>query len=494
MAICNLVEFSRWRAIATFLALASISFIAVDTASAQDAQPWNYQFGPRGSLMGGAMVGGVRDTSATFYNPGALGFVHNPSLSVSANLYRYEEVSLDNGAGTGSDLSSDEVLIVPSLIAGVLDIDASERHTIAWSVLARNRTKITDSARVDDQRDVLLNEFNPGLEDFTGQYTFDKDLYEYWAGLSYGYKVNDWLALGLSNFLALRNEKFSEQAYARAVNEDAFNNPIFTNAGTNQFLSYDITTLNLLWKGGVAFEFDALKFGVTATSPGVNLYGSGTVNGDLSVFNLDFNRTGLPSSFVANDRQSSLDADYRTPASLAAGVEYNFEDSGTLLAASTEWFGGQGQYSMVKPRSKEFVRPTGAVPGLDSAEFFRVLDSGDAVLNVAVGVEQKLTEKFSLIGSFRTDFETHQEIQDAGMQRALSSWDLYHFTLGGIYKRERSDVSFGIEYSFGDTDNRTQAVNFAGASEETLLLGEPGPAGVDYFSVALILGYTYHFD
>ena len=37
------------------------------------AQEMNYntfQVGSRSALMGGAVVGGVRDTSATFYNPG----------------------------------------------------------------------------------------------------------------------------------------------------------------------------------------------------------------------------------------------------------------------------------------------------------------------------------------------------------------------------------------------------------------------------------------
>jgi len=47
------------------------------------AQEMNYntfQVGSRSVLMGGAVVGGVRDTSATFYNPGALAFVENASI------------------------------------------------------------------------------------------------------------------------------------------------------------------------------------------------------------------------------------------------------------------------------------------------------------------------------------------------------------------------------------------------------------------------------
>ena len=39
---------------------------------AQELNTNTFQVGSRSALMGGAVVGGVRDTSATFYNPGAL--------------------------------------------------------------------------------------------------------------------------------------------------------------------------------------------------------------------------------------------------------------------------------------------------------------------------------------------------------------------------------------------------------------------------------------
>src|SRR5210317_1961792 len=64
-------------------------------ALSQDHHYWTQQFGSRSALMGGAVVGGVRDTSAGFYNPGALGFVNQPSLSVSANGYQLERLSIE---------------------------------------------------------------------------------------------------------------------------------------------------------------------------------------------------------------------------------------------------------------------------------------------------------------------------------------------------------------------------------------------------------------
>ena len=56
--------------------------------AAQDNHYWTHQFGTRASLMGGAMIGGVDDTSAVYYNPGRLGWITNDSLKVSANGYQ----------------------------------------------------------------------------------------------------------------------------------------------------------------------------------------------------------------------------------------------------------------------------------------------------------------------------------------------------------------------------------------------------------------------
>ena len=71
--------------------VAVILILVVFGTSRVLAQEMNYntfQVGSRSALMGGAVVG-VRDTSATFYNPGALGFVENPSISVSANAFAF---------------------------------------------------------------------------------------------------------------------------------------------------------------------------------------------------------------------------------------------------------------------------------------------------------------------------------------------------------------------------------------------------------------------
>ena len=86
---------------------------------AQDNHYWTRQYGARSALLSGATVGSVRDSSAAFYNPGGLGFITNPDISVSGNAYQLEQLSLENGAGTDDDLTSTEFVPIPSLVSGV---------------------------------------------------------------------------------------------------------------------------------------------------------------------------------------------------------------------------------------------------------------------------------------------------------------------------------------------------------------------------------------
>ena len=87
--------------------------------SAQDNHYWTHQFGTRAALMGGAVIGGVNDTSAVYYNPGRLGWISNDSLKVSADGYQLATLTIKDGAGKGQDLTSTQGDIVPLAASGV---------------------------------------------------------------------------------------------------------------------------------------------------------------------------------------------------------------------------------------------------------------------------------------------------------------------------------------------------------------------------------------
>lgn len=474
--------------IARFLVVCCVTLIC-STANAQDSHYWNSQFGTRSALMGGAVVGGVRDTSAGYYNPGALGFIDNPSLSVSANAYRYDSVTLDNGVGTGNDLDSNEINIIPLLLSGVMKIDGAPEHTLGYTIMTRNRNSQKASDRRDEVVDVLQNNsYAPGPEDYIGQYNFESDLTEAWAGLSYAYKPTSNVSVGITNFLALRHQRATETALARAINRQ-----LFTAASADASSSVEFTDVRALWKLGVAADFEPVKFGLTVTTPSVDLFGDGTSARDLTFQNLDFQGTGTPLSVVADDRQDSLDANFRSPTSVAGGFEVPMSND-TKIGVTAEWFDKLNSYSVLSPKSRDFLRPSGVLL-LDSADFLRLSHASDSVINYGIGVESAFTQKFTGILSLRTDFEAFKDAgEDQGLSLGTSNWDIYHATIGGIFKGEHSDLGIGLVYSFGHNDNMSQPVNFADPSEQNFLLGTPGETKVDYAAYSVIVGYTYYFS
>ena len=55
---------------------------------------WDQAVGGRTALLGGIAVGGVRDYSATFYNPGALSFLGKNSMNFNFNMYGIKDFGL----------------------------------------------------------------------------------------------------------------------------------------------------------------------------------------------------------------------------------------------------------------------------------------------------------------------------------------------------------------------------------------------------------------
>ena len=88
----------HWRALARISLLGGlVALAAVPRASAQDTHYWSIQYGPVGQLVGGQLIGGASDLSATFYNPGALALRNESSYLLSTESVQWE-IALDRAA------------------------------------------------------------------------------------------------------------------------------------------------------------------------------------------------------------------------------------------------------------------------------------------------------------------------------------------------------------------------------------------------------------
>ena len=109
----------------------------INRVSAQDDHYWSQQYGAESTLLGGAMVGGASDNSAIYYNPGALAFISNPSLSIDANVYRMDKTLITDGAGKGQNLNSAQISIYPHIISGMLKLIKNDRIKFSYSLFLK---------------------------------------------------------------------------------------------------------------------------------------------------------------------------------------------------------------------------------------------------------------------------------------------------------------------------------------------------------------------
>ncbi len=466
----------------------------------QDHHYWNQQFGSRSALMGGAVVGGVRDTSAGFYNPGALGFVNEPMLSVSANAYQLERLSIEDGAGAGKSLDSNKVNIIPLLASGTLIFDSFPDHSFGYSVLARNKTAIDTSERIEKSVNVINDVqrqngaiFFQDEEEYVGQMIASTTLTELWGGLTWAHKIRPNISIGATAFAAMRNQSQSFSTNIRAANGE--------NLATIDKLDYiDFWNIRYLIKFGVAADFDELKLGITMTSPSRNLFGQGTVVGEEGFNNrYDSNQDKFVGEFVSN-RQENLDTTYKTPMSIALGLEYALTPK-TNIAGTIEWFAEQSQYDVITPGAYSFLRNIIVDEFItfdetdETAEersLIKVKDGADGVVNFGIAIEHTFNKKNKGYLSFRTDYENNPN-NLKGRTLGISSWDIYHLSLGATFRRKRSELAIGFTYSFGSQEDFLQFANFADVGNDSLL-GAQNFTNADYNAFSVVIGYTYFFD
>jgi hypothetical protein len=170
------------------LAICLSDVIAPQSATAQDTQYWNNQYGPRSMLLGGAVIGSVTDMSATFYNPGALGYIEKPEVLLSANAYQMQKFSVRDGGGEGVTLESSKFNLLPNMLAGAFRKSWLGRNKIAYSFLTRYRFDAEITGARTERLDVLPD---PGTEEFAGSLRARDEAKELWAGVTWARPVSD---------------------------------------------------------------------------------------------------------------------------------------------------------------------------------------------------------------------------------------------------------------------------------------------------------------
>ena len=418
---------------------ALVAWIGVVAASsvgwAQDAHYWTLSYGTRATLLGGAVIGSTADLSATFYNPAAIGLRRDQGFILSAKVYQYNLLRVENGGGDGIDLISSGTAPLPSFLAGAFSIGGLERHAFAYSILTRQDARFRIATRLVEDRDVLPDD--PGDEAFAGEFTYEQNLGDLWLGLSWAYPLGDKVAVGATQYLAWRDQRTRGQLTVDALTA------IGDLATVNLIRDFDYLDVRLLWKFGLGFNLQPFTCGITATTPGVHLYGSGSAFTNTSMTGIDQDGDQVPDPLLAAQHEEDLAAEYRSPWSVGLGGAYRH--GSTILHASAEWFEAIDAYEVLE--TSAFQMQTSG-----ESRRFRVVQELESVFDYGVGIEQKFGGRVSGYASFVTDASARRPGSTANV--SVASWDLRHISAGASFGVGRIDLVLGGTYSFGSENIR----------------------------------------
>lgn len=446
--------------------------LMVISLNAQDRQYWDQAVGGKTALLGGIAVGGVRDYSATFYNPGALGFVNRSKLNFNFNMYGIKDFKFVDGGGPGIDSRYTRVSLYPASLAGSLPFLGDSTNRFSYMIFANGYSYVRISERYEGYNDVIPtrppsqigqgNAFE-GSELLLNQGKIDMLLSEVTVGFGYAKKISDNIGIGVTVLGAYR-----DQTKERYESYSAYDTTYQRSATTDFYLDIDYWAVRFSGKFGIAAEWDDLKLGATVTTPSIAFkfasggtdYASITSNNVFVIIDSSTN-TVTPIDILASNRQEGLPVDYKSPFSIAAGLEYSFS-SETKVHFAAEWFAPLSTYVVIQPESSDFTRNNNVPPKYqyESAEILKVYDSMKPVFNVGLALEQKLTEKIQGYAAFRTDFSNANFEEINGLYVGFTDFNIYHFTAGLSTELNDTFIGVGFEYSHGQRNDFRQIFNF----------------------------------
>ncbi len=478
-----------------------ILFISV-TLFAQDSHYWNIFPGNNAMLYGASAIAGVNDFSTGYYNPGNVGFV-DKNFSISGNLFYFEGSKLFNGAGEANDINSGVFEWLTNMTAGPIPFQLDKKGVLGYIVFQK-QAAIQNYTLIKHEYKDLISEVSSGTrppifsgkEFYTSDFNFKVNLYEYWAGLTWGRATKHW-GIGFSAFVPWRTQTNFFQLYSSA--SDLQNNVAVT---TDFNYTIDYFDARILLKTGLVYKGDDFNFGFTFTSPSVHLYGQAEVRGKITSTGFYLTDTNNvvsgPYDFIATNRENRLPTDYASPLSFAAGF---VKKIGTLEAGfGFEYFDGIRRKVFVSPSDKNFVIIN---PQPDSISvngklvLLTTYQKSKPVLNFGFSLKNNFNEKLSLGFTFRTDFSTTDKKDDKYVYINNSAWNIYHITFGGVYKVGKTTLGLNLEYSFSRDKNMVSYTNLNSQPLENnqmfLINRSNAKTNISYNRLMLSVGITYFF-
>ncbi len=450
--------------------LASLAWLTPTAADAQDTNYWTAKYGTRAILLGGAVIGAPVDLSATFYNPGGIALGLEQDFFLTSKTFQFANIEVKNVAGEGLDFTSQQVGIIPSFVGGFLPRKwLGAENKLAYSLLQRFDSRFEVTTRTITSLDSI-----PGLGvgvDFFGEAAADSRLTETWGGVSWARKYGERLGLGATMYGAYRYERGRTQVLAEALTAAD------TGAVIVDINAFRYWNFRFVWKIGAMYTLDNFSFGLALTTPGLDLFGSGSAGLNQFVLAPDIPTDTVANRFVAVEREGS--STYKSPVSIGAGMAYEF--SRTRVFGSAEWYNNVGPYDILDLEA--FVGQTTG----DTIQVTLVQEL-KSVVAWALGVQHKLSDKVSGYLSFAFDPATAPDSPGSRDATSVGNWDIHTITAGATFPAGSSELTLGLGFGWGN-GTAEQLADFGNISGGDIL-PTAVQTPIDYTSLRFTIGFS----
>ncbi len=453
------------------------------SANAQQDNLWTTEFGSRSAMVAGAVTASVRDNSAIYYNPGALGFIKNSNIGLSANIVNYYTTYIKNGAGDGQNIYYPYLSFVPQFISGVVKSKSIPDITFTYAAFNKHQSKL-DFFQTNNKELELFDQF-PGDEKYSSTYKYYDEIIETWVGMGAGYLLNPNWSVGLSMFFSYRSEV--QQEHIENVvfdnNEDIVANTIFSN-------ELNFGQLAVIYKAGVAYQDEYINWGATITSSGIRI---GVFTGSMLHRTENVYMPGEDKHYysIYNDWTSAW---YKHPWEFDTGIQFAL--GGGVFNTRVTYFSRVRPYAIAEFDNESTISSNTGSPIYPNKN--EVKYATKPVFNFAFGFEKRISNNIELLMGFKVDhnvFDKSELSREDYWVTTKSYWNLYTASIGADYKTERNNnIIFGVSYRFNNRRNDTQVVNITNPNIDNYLIGEKtDTADTNINGFSLVVGYTFNF-
>jgi hypothetical protein len=471
---------------------------------------WSQNFNTESSLVAGAVVGGGAGPSAVYYNPSLIDEENAHRLSLSANLLSGQYLHFKNHAGEGTKTDRFNLVFQPKFLSYMGKTKNHENITYELAVL----TPIKKDYRIDyfyEDRLDIINRLD-GPETYTGRIIFKdkyKDLY-FGGGLSW--KLNELFSIGVSSFLSVKILEYSSYVGMQAapdssiVYADGVPEPYYSAVNSySEWVKY--WDMSIIIKGGFHYlsKNQRLGLGLNVTLPNIHIYGEARVDKQFKRANVyDDTQNAFTENLDFIAYQEHMVTNVKDPLSIAAGLQYWLgKNKKNAVMFSAEYFFPIGVYSPIEARDK----PTGGnlkVPDVTSTMSYQTSSRG--VLNAAVGFIQYFSDRLTVAGGFRTDFNNFSTIdryeeRNSNLDSHLRGIyvNKYHIIVGPSFQIKTFGVILGIQYTWGRNKEVSNITSFVDPVEynpqiNLSLQGDlENSMRISYNEISIFFGVTYGF-